>query len=90
MNKRGSSVLELIFFALALFWFIPVPKSDPSPYGYFPEAAFVAAAMSISRAFAYRSGRGLEICIAEVASVLAMFMAHRFALGIATGHGVSS
>lgn len=87
MNKRYLTVLELVFFAVALFWFIPVIKSDPSPYGYFPEIAFVLVAMSISRAFAYRGGRGLLLCALEVVIVLLVFVAHRFALNIATAHG---
>lgn len=28
MNNRYFTVLELVFFAVALFWFIPVIKSD--------------------------------------------------------------
>lgn len=85
MSKKYLAVLELGFFALALFWFIPVIKSDASPYGYFPETAFVLVAMSISRALAYRNGRGPVLCAVEVAIVLVVFVAHRFALSIATG-----
>lgn len=81
MNRKLSSTLELVFFAGALFWFIPVIKSDPSPYGYFPETAFVFVAMSISRFFAHRNGRGLLLCVLEVAIVSAVFVAQRFALG---------
>jgi hypothetical protein len=84
MNKRYLTVLELAFFAVALFWFIPVTKSDPSPYGYFSETAFVLVAMSISRAFAYRGGRGLILCALEVVIVVLAFIAHRLALNIAT------
>jgi hypothetical protein len=88
MSKKYFTVLELAFFALALFWFIPPIKSDPSPYGYFPESAFVLVAMSISRAFAYRTGRGLVLCVLEAVIVLAVFIAHRLALNVATGHGM--
>lgn len=87
MSKKYLTALELAFFALALFWFIPIIKSDPSPYGYLPEAAYVLGAISISRAFAYRNGRGIVLCVLEIAIVLVVFMAHRFALNIATGHG---
>lgn len=88
MNKRFLAVLEIVFFAVALFGFVPVIKSDPSPYGYFPETAFVLVAMSISRAFAYLNGRGLVLCVLEVALVLVVVIAHRFALNIATGPGM--
>jgi len=88
MNKRYLTALELVFFAVALLWFVPVIKSDPSPHGYFPETAFVLVAMSISRAFSYRNGRGLVLCVLDVAIVLVVFIAHRFALDIATGHGM--
>lgn len=88
MNKKYLTALDLIFFAIALFWFIPPVKSDPSPYGYFPESAFVLVAMSVSRAFAYRNGRGPIVCVLEVAIVFGLFIAHRFALDIATRHAM--
>jgi hypothetical protein len=88
MSKRYLPALELVFFAIALFWFIPPAKSDPSPYGLFPEAAFVLVAMLISRAFAYRNGRGRVLCGLDVAIVFVVFIAHRFALNVATGHGM--
>lgn len=88
MSKRNLTALELVFFAAALFWFIPVIKSDPSPYGLFPEAAFVLVAMLISRACAYRNGRGRALCALDITIVFVVFIAHRFALNIATGRGM--
>lgn len=88
MKMRYLNALELLFFGLALLWFVPVIKSDPSPYGYFPETAFVLAMMSISRAFAYRNGRALTTCVVETVILLLVFVVHRFALNIATGHGL--
>lgn len=88
MIKRYSSVLELVFFALALFWFIPETKLELSPFAYLPQAAFVAVAMSISRVFAYRNGRGSAVCAIEVAIVLAAFVVHRMALNLAMGYGI--
>jgi hypothetical protein len=88
MNKKYLTALELVFFAVALFWFIPEIKSDPSPYGYFRQTAIVLVAMSISRAFAYRNGRSLVTCVLEVALVLVVFIVHRLALNVATGHGM--
>lgn len=88
MRKKYLTVLELVFFAVALFWFIPIIKSEPSPYGYFPETAFVLVAISISRALAYRNGRGLLVSVLEVVIVSVVFIAHRFALNIAAGHGM--
>ena len=88
MKKRFLAALELGFFALALFWFIPVIKSVPSPYGYYPEALFVLVAISISRFFSYRNGRSIVLCLLEVAIMLVIFLAHRFALDTATGFGM--
>ena len=87
--KQGYSVaLELAFFALALFWFIPEAKSELSPYDYFPEAGFVAVAIAISRGFAYRNGRALLICAVEAAIVLAAYLVHRMALNLILGYGI--
>lgn len=87
-NRRSLAVLDLAFFALALFWFIPIIKSDPSPYGYFPESAFVSVAILISRTFAYKNGRGPLLCALEAVIVSAVFIIHRYALNVATGHGM--
>lgn len=88
MKKEHSVALELLFFALALFWFIPEAKSELSPYDYFPEAGFVAVAMAISRGFAYRNGRALVVCAVEAAIVLAAYLVHRMALNLTLGYGI--
>jgi hypothetical protein len=86
--RKSMSVLEILFFALALVWFIPVIKSDPSPYGYWPETAFVSVSILISRMIAYRSGRGLVRCALEVVIVSVIFVLHRYALNLATVNGM--
>jgi hypothetical protein len=88
MNKKYLTALELVFFAFVLFCFAPEIKSDPSPYGYVRASAIVLVAMTISRAFAYRNGRAPVLCIVEIAIVLIVFVAQRFALNIVTGHGM--
>lgn len=88
MKKTYLIVLELVFFALALVWFVPVAKSDPSAYGYFPESFLVVGALSISRSLAYRNGRSPTLCLLEVLIVFVIFVVHRFALNIVTGHGI--
>lgn len=83
MKKKIFTALDLAFFAFALSWFIPSVKSEPSPYGYFPEVVFVFLAMSISRAFAYRNGRGPVLCALEVVLVTSAFLVHQLALNAA-------
>lgn len=80
---------ELAFFALALLFFIPAPRSVPSPYSHEPAVFIVAAAITVSRLFAYRSGRSAIVCILECLIVVTMFFGHVIGLNIAAGNGVA-
>jgi len=88
MNKKYLTALELVFFAFAMFLFIPELKSDPSPYTYVRPTAIVLVAITISRALAYRNGRGLVPCLLEIAIVVAVFIGQRMTLNVAMGHGL--
>lgn len=51
-----------------------------------PEVLFVAAAVFISHLCAYRGGRSAVVGVLEVMILVTVFVVHRIALNIATGH----
>lgn len=88
MKKKYLTALELVFFAIALYFFIPEIKSDPSPYSYVRPTLIVLVAMTISRAFAYRNGRSAVICVLETVLLGVAYIGVRMSLNVIVGQPV--
>lgn len=85
MKRAYLYILELLFLAGALSFFVPVPRSTPTPYEYFPAALYVGVAICISCFCSYKNGRSAMVCSLQALIVVAFFLTHVWALNYVTG-----
>lgn len=85
LKRSYLYILELLFLAGALTFFVPIPLSTPAPYAYFPAASYLAIVVCISRFCSYKNGRSGIVCSLEALIIVAFFLAHVWALNYVTG-----